>query len=294
MKHSHNTRLTALMFSAAAAGMLTTGCGWASLYGPPPVENVYGPPLVSESEVDTLYGPPSVSENDVSSSEPETDSISDAAYDFKTPIDLDSLTDADFRSMSDEMLLAMAKDPTSLALQQPAFCGDLPADMQGSMRIAKQAAAGRDEADALVRADFIPEPTPDALLSEKQGCYWLYCKGSGILSYYLVPDKAFFDPETQTLHAEVNEENVLMLAAMRDVPGKKKLGAFVTDSGEHLTCREYYFLYTAREDGMRDTASLGSVTFSVDKATGQVTGFVNEAGDSYFCYSMQTVEIPDT
>ena len=45
---------------------------------------------------------------------------------------------------------------------------------------------------------------------------------------------------------------------------------------------------------MRDTASLGSVTFSVDKATGQVTGFVNEAGDPYFCDSMQTVEIPDT
>ena len=292
MKHSHNTRLTALMFSAAAAGMLTTGCGMTSLYGPPPVENVYGPPPVAELEDDdfaeiTLSPGPEMTE-------PAETKATDPVYDFETPIDLDSLTDADFRNMSDEMLTAMAKEQTMLSVQQPAFCGDLPADMQGSMRIARQAAADRAEADALVRADFIREPAPDALLSEKQGCYWLYCKGSGILSYYLVPDKAFFDPETQTLHAEVNEENVLMLAAMRDVPGEKKLGAFVTDSGEHLTCREYYFLYTAREDGMQDTASLGSVTFSVDKATGQVTGFVNEAGDPYFCDSMRTVEIPDT
>lgn len=287
MKHSHNTRLTALMFSAAAvcAGMLTTGCTHSGY-------NVYGPPPVAELDDDDLIEITEMRTPETTA--PAETSIPDAEYDFQTPIELDSLTEADFRSMSDEMLLAMAKDPTSLALQQPAFCGDLPADMQGSMRIAKQAAAGRDEADALVRADFIPEPTPDALLSEKQDCYRLYCRGSGVLSYFVVPDKAFFDPETQTLNADVTEENVLMLAAMRDVPGEKKVGAFVTDSGEHLICREYYFLYTAREDGMRDTVSLGSVAFSVDKATGQVNGFVNEAGDSYFCYSMQTVEIPDT
>ena len=291
MKHSHRTRLTALMFSAAAAGMLTTGCGWASLYGPPPVENVYGPPPVAELDNDDLIEITEMRTPETTA--PAETSIPDAEYDFQTPIDLDSLTDADFRNMSDEMLTAMAKDPTSLALQQPAFCGDLPADMQGSMRIAKQAAADREEADALVRADFIPEPAPDALLSEKQGCYWLYCRGSGVISYFVVPDKAFFDPETLTLNADVTEENVLMLAAIRDVPGAKKVGAFVSDSGERLTCREYYFLYTARADGMQDTASLGSVTFSVDKATGQVNGFVNEAGDSYFCDSMQTVEVPD-
>ena len=287
MKHSHNTRLTALMFSAAAVctGMLMTGCT-------KPGYNVYGPPPVTELDDDDLIEITEMRTPETTA--PAETSIPDAEYDFQTPIELDSLTDADFRSMSAKMLLAMAKDPTSLALQQPAFCGDLPADMQGSMRIAKQAAAGRDEADALVRADFIPEPTPDALLSEKQDCYRLYCRGSGVLSYFVVPDKAFFDPETQTLNADVTEENVLMLAAMRDVPGAKKVGAFVTDSGERLTCREYYFLYTAREDGMRNTASLGSVTFSVEKATGQVNGFVNEAGDSYFCDSMQTVEIPDT
>lgn len=287
MKHSHNTRLTALMFSAAAVctGMLMTGCT-------KPGYNVYGPPPVTELDDDDLIEITEMRTPETTA--PAETSIPDAEYDFQTPIKLDSLTDADFRSMSEEMLLAMAKDPTSLALQQPAFCGDLPADMQGSMRIAKQAAAGRDEADALVRADFIPEPTPDALLSEKQDCYRLYCRGSGVLSYFVVPDKAFFDPETQTLNADVTEENVLMLAAMRDVPGAKKVGAFVTDSGERLTCREYYFLYTAREDGMRNNASLGSVTFSVEKETGQVNGFVNEAGDSYFCDSVQTVEIPDT
>ena len=285
MKHSHSTRLTALMFSAAAAGMLTTGCT-------KPSYNVYGPPPVAELDDDDLIEITEMRPPETTA--PAETSIPEPEYDFQTPIDLDSLTDADFRNMSDEMLLAMAKDPTSLALQQPAFCGDLPADMQGSMRIAKQAAAVREEADALVRADFIPEPTPDALLSEKQGCYRLYCRGSGVISYFVVPDKAFFEPETQTLNADVTEENVLMLAAMRDVPGAKKLGAFVSESGERLTCREYYFLYTAREDGMRNTASLGSVTFSVEKATGQVNGFVNEAGDSYFCDSMQTVEIPDT
>ena len=169
MKHSHRTRLTALMFSAAAvcAGMLTTGCTHSGY-------NVYGPPPVAELDDDDLIEITEMRPPETTA--PAETSIPEPVYDFKTPIDLDSLTEADFRSMSEEMLLAMAKDPTSLALQQPAFCGDLPADMQGSMRIAKQAAAGRDEADALVRADFIPEPTPDALLSEKQDCYRLYCR----------------------------------------------------------------------------------------------------------------------
>ena len=133
---------------------------------------------------------------------------------------------------------------------------------------------------------------PESLYEEKEGCYWLYEAGSGIAYWYLVPDRAFFDPETQTLNAEVSEENMLLLAAMRDVSGERKLGAFVTDAGDHLVCNEYYLLYTARDDGLADTASLCGVKFRADKATGQVTNFVNEADDCCFTDFQRTVEIP--
>lgn len=279
MKHSHRTRLTALMFSAAAAGMLTTGCGWASLYGPPPVENVYGPPPVSESEVDTLYGPPSVSENDASSSEPEEVSIPDAE------IGLDAMTDDDFRNMTDEQLMAIGKQYTRLPV--PAFCGTLSAGFPDWPAMTKKAAENQEEAFSLACEEFYPEPF--GLYEEKEGCYWLYDAGSGIAYWYLVPDKAFFDPETQTLHADVNEENMLRLAAMRWIPAERVLGAFVRDEGGKLTCTEYYLLYSGGDYGLSDTAALYGYTFSADKKTGQVTGFDS---DRYFL--SKEVEIPDT
>ena len=279
MKHSHNTRLTALMFSAAAAGMLTTGCGMTSLYGPPPVENVYGPPLVSDSEVDTLYGPPSVSENDVSSSEPEEISIPDAE------IDLDAMTDDDFRNMTDEQLIAIGKQYTRLPV--PAFCGTLSAGFPDRFSMTKKAAENQEEAFSLACEEF--ELKPDSIYEEKDGCYWLYEAGSGIAYWYLVPDKAFFDPETQTLHADVTGENLLQLAAMRGILGERVLGAFVKDEGDQLTCTEYYLLYSGGDYGLSDTAVLYGFAFSADKETGQVTGYDS---DRYFL--SKEVEIPGT
>ncbi len=130
---------------------------------------------------------------------------------------------------------------------------------------------------------------PDSIYEEKDGCYWLYEAGSGIAYWYLVPDKAFFDPETQTLHADVTEENLLQLAAMRAVLGKRVLGAFVKDEGDKLTCTEYYLLYSGGDYGLSDTAALYGFAFSADKATGKLTGFDS---DQYFL--SKEVEIPGT
>ena len=277
MKHSHRTRLTALMFSAAAVctGMLTAGCGRGSysVYGPPPVTELDDTVEITEIR------------------EPETTEPSEtgaAVPDFAVPIDLDSLTDADFRTMSDEMLTALAKQNTFTL--RPSFCGDLSAGFPDRCAVTKKAAETQEEAFALVCDEFYLKP--ESVFEEKDGFYWLYAAGSGVAYWYLVPDRAFFDPETQTLNAEVSEENMLLLAAMRDVPGERKLGAFVKDAGDHLVCNEYYLLYTARDDGLADTASLCGVKFRADKATGQVTNFVNEAGDCCFTDFQRTVEIP--
>ena len=283
MKHSHSTRLTALMFSAAAfcTGMLMTGCtkpGY-NVYGPPPVSEVNSSgELPADSEFETLYGPPSVSE-DGSDSEPEEISIPDAE------IDLDAMTDDDFRNMTDEQLIAIGKQYTRLPV--PAFCGTLSAGMPDRFSMTKKAAETQEEAFSLACEEFYLKP--EGIYEEKGGCYWLYEAGSGIAYWYLVPDKAFFDPETQTLHADVTEENMLQLAAMRAVLGERVLGAFVKDEGEKLTCTEYYLLYSGGDYGLSDTAALYGFTFSADKATGQVTGFDSDQYDF-----SKKVEIPGT
>ena len=83
----------------------------------------------------------------------------------------------------------------------------------------------------------------------------------------------------QTLHADVTEETMLLLAAMRWIPGERVLGAFVKDEGSKLTCTEYYLIYSGGDYGLSDTATLYGFTFSADKETGQLTGFDSDQYD---------------
>ncbi|MBR3447481.1 MAG: hypothetical protein IKH27_06740 [Oscillospiraceae bacterium] len=287
MKQSWKTRLTALMFSAAAIGVgaLSVSCG---VYGPPNVPEIDIPadrtdtPHVTELNDDdfaeiTLSPEPETTEPETT--EPETVSIPDAA------IDLDAMTDDDFRNMTDEQLMAIGKQYTRLPV--PAFCGTLPAGFPDRFSMTKKAAENQEEAFSLASEEF--ELKPDSIYEEKGGCYWLYEAGSGIAYWYLVPDKAFFDPEAQTLHADVTGENLLQLAAMRGILGERVLGAFVRDEGDKLTCTEYYLLYSGGDYGLSDTAVLYGFAFSADKETGQVTGFDS---DQYFL--SKEVEIPGT
>lgn len=273
MKRTWKTRLTALMFSAAAigTGMLTNGCGQTNLYGPPPV-----------SEIETEQLPVSETDSPAAEtdfSEPEAVSMPDAE------IDLDTMTDEDFRDLTDEQLITLGKQYTRL--KAPAFCGELPAGIGDQLSMTGKAAHSQEEAFAVACAEKIPQP--ESLFSEKKGCWWLYDAGSGMAYWYVVPDSAFFDPETQTLRADVTAENVLQLAAMRRIPGERVLGAFVKDEGNHFTCTEYYLLYSTGDYGLSDTASFYGFTFTADKETGQLTGFDSDQYD--FC---KTVEIPDT
>lgn len=102
-------------------------------------------------------------------------------------------------------------------------------------------------------------------------------------------DKAFFDWETLTLHAEVSEENMLRLASLRDYLSGHDIGAFVTDTGDLLTCTRYAVAIGGGDYGMSDTAVLMSSTFSADQETGQLTDFRN---DRIEC--LREAEIPDS
>ena len=130
---------------------------------------------------------------------------------------------------------------------------------------------------------------PEGLYHEESGRYWLYTGGSGVTYYFIVPDRAFYDPEAQTLNADVTEENMLLLAAMRVIPGERILGAFVKDEGDKLTCKEYYLLYSGGDYGLSDTATMYGFSFSADKETGKLTDYQSDL----YGFSRE-VEIPGT
>ncbi|MBP0967887.1 MAG: hypothetical protein J5722_09650 [Oscillospiraceae bacterium] len=281
MKKSGKTRLTALMFSAAAigAGMLMTGCSLArwggySVYGPPPVseldETADSDGLLSGSEeIPTLYGPPGVSETDAE-------------------IDLDAMTDADFRSITDEQLIALAQQYDTL--EQPAFLAVRPDTNGVHFAVAAQSAETADAASALADALYPGLGVTHVTADEPAERWWLCEAGEALYNYALVWNKAFLDMETQTLHADVTEENMLLLAAMQRPPsGGRIIGAFVTDDGDRLTCNVYDLCYSCGDYGLSDTATLYGFSFSAEKATGKLTGYQSDLYDF-----SKAVEIPGT
>ena len=273
MKKSWKTRVTALMFSAAAigAGAISVSCG---VYGPPNMPSIDIPAdsdglLSGSEEIPTLYGPPGVSET-------------------KAEIDLDAMTDSDFRSITDEQLIALGQQYDTL--EQPAFLAVRPDTDGVHFAVAGQSAETADAASALADALYPGLGVTHVTADEPAERWWLCEAGEELSNYALVWNKAFLDMETQTLHAGVTEENMLLLAAMRVPPSRgRSIGAFVTDDGDRLTCNVYDLCYSSGDYGLSDTATLYGFTFSAEKATGQLTGYDSDQYD----FSKEA-EIPDT
>ena len=256
MKHSKKTLLTALMFSAAAVGA--------------------GAVLLRQhlSNAYCVYGPPPVSETDTA----DAGSM------------LSSMTKDDFLNITDDELIALAKQYNSLL--QPEYCSFLPHDVtEWRIELAEKSAENTAEAFALARERFGGSPTVET--EKKHGQWWLYASGSGLVYYYLVPDRGFFDAETQTLNAKVNEENVLKLAAMQNLRGGCKLAAFTEDEDSSIRCTEFILCRHIGEEGQCDTAEINGREFTVDKKTGKLGGFQDEAYTFHQEAEMPGTEHPD-
>ena len=203
------------------------------------------------------------------------------------PVDPDAMTDEDFRQISDEMLIALGQQYDSL--KEPAFASERP-DTHGTPFTTAALSASTDKgAETLASAMFPDLPIWNITDKKAAGRWRLYEAGANRNNYILIWDPAFLDMDAQRLNVEPTEEKMLLLAAMRDIPGEKKLGAFVTDADDTLICREYYLIYSIGDYGLSDTVTLYGFAFSADKATGQLTGYASDEYDF-----MREVEIPDT
>lgn len=274
MKQSWKTRLTALMFSAAAigAGALSVSCG---VYGPPNVPSIDIPAdsdglLSGSEEIPTLYGPPGISETDAE-------------------IDLDAMTDADFRNITDEQLIALGRQSHDGTLTLPAYLTALRDADLAYLTVAKYSASTDSEAGEIATNMISDVSAHNYTGDDAAGRWWLFGTGDSSRAYVLIWDSSFFDMETQTLNAEVTEENMLLLAAMRQYPTERKLGAFVKKKGNRLVCTEYDLVYSFGDYGLSDTAALYGYTFFADKKTGRLTGYDSDQYDFF-----KEVEIPDT
>ena len=274
MKHSWKTRVTALMFSAAAigAGALSVSCG---VYGPPNVPSIDIPAdsdgvLSGSEDIPTLYGPPGISETD-------------------SEIDLDAMSDDDFRNITDEQLIALGIQSRDAALASPAFLAARPVAEPARLTVADRSAS-TDSKAVEIATNLISDVSAYNITGDDAAGRWrLFEAGVGQKSYLLIWDSSFFDMETQTLNAEVTEENMLLLAAMRQYPTERKLGAFVKKEGDRIVCTEYDLVYSFGDYGLSDTAALYGYTFSADRKTGRLTGYDSDQYDFF-----KEVEIPDT
>ena len=215
----------------------------------------------------SVYGPPPVSQSD-------TDGI-----------ELESMTKDDFLNITDDELIALAEQFNTLP--NPQYCSFLPDADTRRIKLADQSAKNTAEAFALAREFFGAVPVVES--GKKRGQWWAYEAGFGMTLFYLIPDRDFFDVETQTLNAKVNEENVLKLAAMRDFPIGRKLAAFTEDEGSQIRCTEFILNRRIGEEEQSDTAIIQGRDFTVDKKSGKLDGYQD---DWYmFC---QEAEIPGT
>ena len=275
MKQTWKTRVTALMFSVSALGVgaLAVSCG---VYGPPNAAEIDIPAdsdsvLSDADEIPAVYGPPEI-----------TDTDSGAA------IDINALTDDDFRNITDEQLIALAQQYE--IMEQPAFLAVRPDTGGVHFAVAEQSAETADAASALADALFPRLDITHVTADEPAQRWWLCEAGEGLYNYALVWNKAFLDMETQTLHADVTEENMLLLAAMRRPPsGGRMIGAFVKDDGGRLICTVYDLCCSEGDYGLSDTAVLYGFSFSAEKESGQLSGYGSEQYD----FSKE-VEIPGT
>ena len=250
MKHSTKTLLTALMFSAAAVGV-------GAVLLRQHLNNAY-----------CVYGPPPVADTE------DAGSV------------LSSMTKDDFLNITDDELIALAEQYNSLP--QPQYCSFLP-DAVSLVKIELAEKSAKNTAESFEIASECSGKLPMFVREKKSGQWWLYEAGSGLISYYLVLDKDFFDIETQTLNAKVNEENVLKLAALQNMRHGCKFAAFTEDEGSQIRCTEFTLYRHIGEEGQCDTAVINGRDFTVDKKSGKLEGY----GDEWNMFH-QEAEIPGT
>ena len=274
MKKTVKNAMTALIFSVAVlgCGAISMSCG----------RN--GTPNATESDT---------SETGISAAETQAESKAEtdtttAAIDTAEPIDFSALTEDEILNFSDAQFIAFAQQ-VEKQVPSPSYSAFRPA---GGYSIAERSAADDTEADAIAaelyeisQLEYHTEGYPQ-FLEEKVG-FWRYYDFGPHLGNILVTDKAFLDMETMALNAEVNEDNMLRLAALYNQLANE-IGAFVHDTGDALTCTEYAVQIAVGDYGMSDTAILTAHTFSVEKATGKLCDFYAEEE------ILRSAEIPDS
>ena len=274
MKHSWKTRVTALMFSAAAigAGALSVSCG---VYGPPNVPSIDIPAdsdgeLSGSAEIPTLYGPPGISETDAE-------------------IDLDAMTDADFRNITDEQLISLSRQSHDGTLTLPAYLTVLRDADPALLTVAKYSASTDSEAKEIA-SDMISDVVAQNYTGDDAAGRWrVFGTDDSSRADVLIWDPSFFDMETQTLNAKVTKENMLLLAALREYPTDQRISVFVKEKGSRIVCTEYDLDYRYGGYGRSDTAALYGYTYFADRKTGRLTGYDSDQYDFF-----KEVEIPDS
>lgn len=208
-----------------------------------------------------------------------------------------SWTEDELRNISDADLIALGREPYVIGL--PAVCDNLPPGLitRLPLLVETESAADAAEADAIV-AKRIGEDllAQQPVIEDDAGRWWHYIGSAGVSNDLLVFDKAFLDLENAVLHADVTEENLLMLTAIQcyeryDIPC---LGAFVEDEGGSFRCTQYYLQCTGGDDGMSDTVLLYAYSFYADKETGVLEGYPFAGLPDARAEYIKELEIPDT
>lgn len=209
------------------------------------------------------------------------------------PIGTSNWTEDDLRNISDDDLILLSMQGREAGY--PAFCAQLPFESDTlTLVTARRSAADRAEADQIVAETFSNLLGQDLKL-EDPGRWWYYVTGSGLPHHVLVFDAAFFDRQTATLHADVTEENLLLLAAVHCYQAYGySPGAFVHDTGDSLCCTQYFVSSVGGDWGMSDTAALYAYSFYADKETGVLEGYPFDGLPNPRAELIKELEIPGT
>lgn len=204
-----------------------------------------------------------------------TTTVSTAASSSPAP----ELSEDKLEHLSDEELVALIDLPE---LGKPMLHAAFDGLMTDHPAIMQQSAGSPAEADALAKKFYQTDRSPDTfsqpeLIASKDSVYRCY------RSYYgnqpdhanelIVFDRAFFDVETETLHAPVTEETVRILAA--SFGSRNLIGSFLSSDGGQMTCSLYALHLSTGDWGMYDAVTLTRQRFTVNIKTGAVTGYSN-------------------
>ena len=222
--------------------------------------------------------------------EPETEPVTTTttADPMAALPDIDSLTEDDILTLSDEEVIALALCSETEQLPQPQYLAFLP---NGVEQVSDTSATTQLLAQQLAEmrlGDFAEMHFE----SEEPGFWWYYRSdpdSDGCCYDYLVPNAAFVDLKSRLLKAGVNEDNMLRLAAMRAAGHALPFATFVRDEGAMFACTQYSAHYDQGGSGANDTAVLAMHTFWARKDTGFLLNFWDDPDKT-----MRKVEVPGT